>query len=135
MPYKLKSPFDFSFISKYGKVFKVFDDQDGGNVCFGTEKNGKRYFVKFAGAPQARYDGKIEDAIARLKASVKVYQDIGKHPSLIRFISTEEIGGGFAVIFEWTDAKRRCPLTFLSASYCYRRVQRRATAQAGRKFR
>jgi len=104
IPYKLKSPFDFSFLSKYGKVFKVFDDQDGGNVCFGTEKDGKRYFVKFAGAPQARYDGKIEDAIARLKASVKVYQDIGNHPGLIRFIGSEEIGGGFAVLYEWTDA-------------------------------
>ena len=104
VPYKLKSPFDFSFLSKYGKVFKVFDDQDGGNVCFGAEKDGKRYFVKFAGAPQARYDGKVEDAIARLKASVKVYQDIGNHPGLIRFIGSEEIGGGFAVLFEWRNA-------------------------------
>ena len=104
VPYKLKSPFDFSFIGKYGKVFKVFDGQDGGNICFGAEKDGKRYFVKFAGAPQARYDGKIEDAINRLKASVGVYKDIGEHPSLIRFIGAAEIGGGFAVIFEWTDA-------------------------------
>ena len=104
VPFKLKSPFDFSFLAKYGKVFKVFDDQDGGNICFGVEKGSMRYFVKFAGAPQARYDGKIEDAIARLKASVQVYHDIGKPPSLIRFIGAEEIGNGFATIFEWTDA-------------------------------
>ena len=104
VPYKLKESFDFSFLSKYGKVFKAFDDQDGGNVCFGVEKADKRYFVKFAGAPQARYNGKIEDAISRLKASVRVYQDIGAHPNLIRFIKAEEIGGGFAVVFEWTDA-------------------------------
>ncbi|MDR1700883.1 MAG: phosphotransferase, partial [Lachnoclostridium sp.] len=105
VPYKLKAPFDFTFLEKYGKVFKVFDDQDGGNVCFGVEKYGKRYFIKFAGAPQARYNGKIEDAIDRLKASVQVYQNIGEHPNLIRFIEAEEIGGGFAVIFEWTDAQ------------------------------
>lgn len=104
VPYKLKSPFNFSFLSKYGKAFKVFDDQDGGNVCFGVQKDGKRYFVKFAGAPQAHYDGKTEDAIARLKAAVPVYQAIGEHPNLIRFISTDKIGGGYAVIFEWTDA-------------------------------
>ena len=104
VPYRLKAPFDFSFISKYGRVFKVFDGQDGGNVCFGVENEGERYFVKFAGAPQARYDGKTEDAIARLKASVKVYRDIGEHPSLISFIKAEEIGGGFAVIFKWTKA-------------------------------
>jgi len=104
IPYKLKEPFDFSFLGKYGTVFKAFDDQDGGNVCFGIEKDDKRYFVKFAGAPQARYDGKPEDAITRLKASVEVYQNIGEHPSLIRFIKAEEIGGGFVVLFEWTDA-------------------------------
>ncbi len=85
VPYKLKESFDFSFLSKYGKVFKAFDDQDGGNVCFGVEKADKRYFVKFAGAPQVRYNGIIEDAISRLKASVRVYQDIGAHPNLIRF--------------------------------------------------
>lgn len=28
---------------------KVFDDQDSGNICFGTEKDGQRYFIKFAG--------------------------------------------------------------------------------------
>ena len=104
IPYRLKSPYDFSFLAKYGTVFKVFDAQDGGNVCFGVEKDCKRYFVKFAGAPQARYDGKIEDAITRLKASVQVYQDIGEHPGLIRYIGAEEIGGSFAVIFEWSDA-------------------------------
>ena len=49
IPFKLKSPFDFSFLSEYGRVFKVFDDQDSGNICFGTEKDGQRYFIKFAG--------------------------------------------------------------------------------------
>ncbi len=45
IPFKLKSAFDFSFLSEYGRVFKVFDDQDSGNICFGTEKDGQRYFV------------------------------------------------------------------------------------------
>ena len=51
VPYKLKASFDFSFLSKYGKVFKVFDNQDSGNICFGVADGDKRYFVKFAGAP------------------------------------------------------------------------------------
>ena len=104
IPLKLKEPFDFSFLNKYGKVFKAFDDQDGGNVCFGTVNDDKRYFVKFAGAPQVRYSGETEEATTRLKASVRVYQDIGEHPNLIKFAYAEEIGGGFASIFEWTDA-------------------------------
>ena len=46
-----ESPFDFSFISKYGTIFKVFDDRNSGNICFGVKTDdGKCYFIKFAGA-------------------------------------------------------------------------------------
>ncbi|MBP3950925.1 phosphotransferase [Bacillus suaedae] len=104
IPYKLKAPFDFSFIGQYGKVFKVFDDQDSGNICFGVENAGRKYFVKFAGAPTERYSGKPEEAIEKLKASVLIYQDLA-HPTLITFIRAQEVGNGFAVIFEWTDGE------------------------------
>jgi len=108
IPFKLKSPFDFSFISNYGKVFKVFDDQDSGNICFGVKADdGKRYFVKFAGALTCRYDGRvvggIAGAIERLKATVPIYQDLA-HSTLNRFVRAEEIGGGFAFVFDWVDA-------------------------------
>jgi aminoglycoside phosphotransferase (APT) family kinase protein len=104
IPYKLKSPFDFSFIKQYGEVFKIYDDQDSGNICFGVEKGDKRYFIKFAGAPTEQYSGKPDEAIARLKSTVSIYQDLA-HPNLIRFIKAEEVGGGFAAIFEWTDGE------------------------------
>ena len=84
-------------------MFKVFDGQDSGNLCFGVKDGDKRYFVKFAGAPAARYDGQPEDAIIRLKETVPIYEDLA-HPNLIRFLEAEEIGGGFALIFEWVDA-------------------------------
>ena len=42
IPFKLKSTFDFSFMKEYGTVFKVYDDQDSGNICFGTEKDEKK---------------------------------------------------------------------------------------------
>jgi serine/threonine-protein kinase len=108
IPYRLKSPFDFSFIRKYGTVFQVFDNQDSGNICFGIQgDDGKRSFVKFAGAATARYDGRtvggIEGAIARLKATVSIYRDLA-HPTLNRFIKAEDISGGFAVVFDWVDA-------------------------------
>jgi serine/threonine-protein kinase len=66
-------------------------------------KGGKRYFVKFAGAPTAQYNGETADAIVRLKETVPIYEALA-HPSLIRFVRAEEIGGGFAMIFEWVDA-------------------------------
>lgn len=106
IPYKLKAPFNFSFISKYGKVFKVFDDQDSGNICFGTERDGNRYFIKFAGAPTDRACVSAEEAIANLKRTVPIYRDLA-HPTLIKYIDSEEIAGGFAMVFEWINGE--CP--------------------------
>lgn len=67
--FKMGEKFDFSFLKKYGKVFKVFDDQDSGNICFGIESQGGRIFVKFAGAKTAEYNGDISEAIKRLKTT------------------------------------------------------------------
>lgn len=53
-------------------MFKVYDDQDSGNICFGTEKDGQRYFVKFAGAPTEQFGGDPADAISRLKATLPI---------------------------------------------------------------
>lgn len=102
VPFKLKAPFDFSFIGKYGKVFKVFDDQDSGNICFGTEKDGHKYFIKFAGAPTKEYNGTAREAIERLKSTLPIYENL-KHKNLIEFVSAEEIGGGFAMVFKWAE--------------------------------
>jgi len=55
VPYKLEAPFDFSFISKYGKVFKAFDEQGSGNISFGMKNGDMKYFIKFAGAPKPNY--------------------------------------------------------------------------------
>jgi serine/threonine-protein kinase len=102
LPYKIKAPFDFGFIGKYGKVFKIFDDQDSGNICFGCEKNGDKFFIKFAGAPTER--GYLDNAVARLEAAVPIYR-ILRHPGLIDFIKAEETGGGFAMVFRWADGE------------------------------
>jgi len=100
IPYKLKAAFDFSFLSRYGRVFKIFDDQDSGNICFGTERDGKLYFVKFAGAPTEAYTGTPQEAVDRLKATLPVYEAL-HHDHLIEFVKGEEIGGGFVLVFRW----------------------------------
>ncbi|WP_199413562.1 hypothetical protein [Coprococcus sp. AF21-14LB] len=66
-------------------MFKVYDDQDSGNICFGTEKDGQRYFIKFAGAPTERYNGNPADAIARRKATLPVYSEL-QHENLIEYV-------------------------------------------------
>lgn len=98
---RLKEPFDFDFLHRYGSVFTVFDEQSSGNLCFGVEKAGKRYFVKLAGARTINdHDLPVEDAIARLRAAVPKYQDL-EHPSLIRLIESTEIKDGYVLVFDW----------------------------------
>lgn len=109
VPYKLKAPFDFSFINKYGKVFKVFDDQDSGNICFGIKSGDEKYFLKFAGAPTERACVSAEEAVSNLKRIVPIYKDLA-HPNLIKLVDVEEIGGGFAMAFEWVDAECMHPM-------------------------
>ena len=102
IPFKLKSAYDFSFLGEYGRVFQVFDDQDSGNICFGMEKEDQRYFVKFAGAPTDCGEGTPAEAVERLKAAMPVYQDL-RHKNLIELVEGRETGGGFALVFRWTE--------------------------------
>lgn len=99
----MREKFDFEFLARYGRVFKAFDDQDSGNICFGVEKNGERYFVKFAGAPTARGGVSLEEAISNLRATLPVYEAL-RHENLIELLYAEDVGGGFAMVFRWVDA-------------------------------
>lgn len=45
VPCALQEAFDLSFLRQWGKVFRVFDQQDSGNLCFGLEDGAHRYFV------------------------------------------------------------------------------------------
>ena len=103
--FQMKETYDFSFISKFGKVFRVFDQSSSGCICFGVEKYGKRYFLKFAGAHTVNDAIRnIEDTILRLKYSVPKYKEM-KHPLLVNLIDAMEIGGGYLTVFDWFDGE------------------------------
>ena len=103
-PIRLKRPFDFNFLSRYGEVFKVIDNFYGsGNICFGTVQGGKKYFVKFAGAPKEKFESGAEQAIGWLKDARRAYEDLS-HESLIQLVNSEEAGEGYVNVFEWIDA-------------------------------
>jgi serine/threonine-protein kinase len=85
----MKNPFDFSFLFKYGNVFKVFDAKDSGNICFGIADGDNKYFVKFAGVPTERSCVSVDEAVANLKCTVPIYNDFS-HPNLIKFINAEK---------------------------------------------
>ena len=102
--YELQQPFNMNFVSKYGRVFKVFDKQDSGCICFGVQTKDERLFVKFAGARPVRYKGTQENAILGLRAASKAYKDL-KNSNLVSFINGVDIENGYVAIFQWTDAE------------------------------
>ena len=57
-------------------MFCVLDGQDSGNICFGTELNGSRYFIKFAGAQPVRYSGDPADTVQRLQSASAVWAQL-----------------------------------------------------------
>jgi serine/threonine-protein kinase len=102
--FRMGEAHDFSFLSEIGRVFRAFDAMDSGNICFGVECDGKRYFVKYAGARTMDYKGEISDAVARLKAAVRVYENL-QHPALIRLVRHFPVGDGYAAVFDWVDGE------------------------------
>lgn len=90
------------WLHSLGTVFRIYDDQDSGNLCFGVNGADGKLFVKFAGAPTARYDGDPADAVIRLKEAVPIYRHL-VHPSLIRLLSDGETAGGYAAVFRWAE--------------------------------
>src|SRR5690554_14703 len=101
---RLKEEHDFSWLKKYGKVFKVFDEQDSGNICFGVEKDGIKRFIKYAGAKTIEYSGDPLDAVRRLINATTNYKDL-KHPHLIQFTESYEISSGYATVFDWFNGE------------------------------
>ena len=105
IPCKLKEPFDFSFLGKYGKVFKVFDEQASGCICFGVVDGEKKYFIKFAGVRTINnHDLPVSDAVARLKAAAPKYTELA-HPLLINLLEAKSIGNGYMLVFGWEDGE------------------------------
>ena len=103
LPVRLRAPHDLSFVGRWGHVFAVLDQQDSGNLCLGVEGSAGRVFVKYAGAPTARYDGSVETAVVNLRRSAVVYRDLA-HPSLATLREAVDVGAGHALVFDWTDA-------------------------------
>ncbi|MCL2775415.1 MAG: hypothetical protein FWD71_19030 [Oscillospiraceae bacterium] len=106
LPCRTSEPFDFSFLKEYGRVFKVFDNQDSGCICYGVSDGEHRYFIKFAGVKTMRHHqhSHIPDAVDRIKAAVPKYIDMA-HPLLIRLIEAKEVGGGYISVFDWFDGE------------------------------
>ncbi|WJH36627.1 serine/threonine-protein kinase [Paenibacillus sp. CC-CFT747] len=106
--FPLQEPHDFGWLSELGEVFAVFDQQDSGNLSFGLMKDGKRSFVKYAGARPVDYQGNPNDAIRRLQQAVPVYEAL-EHEHLIRLVDHFRTPEGYAAVFDWAEGESLHP--------------------------
>lgn len=108
--FQLKQPHDFVFLARLGRVFCVYDRLISGFLGFGLARaDGRRIFVKYAGAQPTQYAGTPEDAVARLRQAAGHYDALA-HPALNRKIAQFETLDGFGLVFEWFDGIPLAPL-------------------------
>jgi len=95
---------DFSFLSKYGEVFCVFDQNDSGNISFGLEDDKNKYFIKIAGVRTAEYSGQPKDAVETLKNSSTLYYEL-KSPNLIELVEHYALDDLYIAVFKWVEGE------------------------------
>ena len=103
MAYHARREPDLRWLSAYGRVFSVWDQQSSGNLCFGVEGKFGKLFVKYAGADTVNYRGRPSDTVAALRAAMPLYEE-NDHPALTRLLAHGPAGEGYAAVFAWRDA-------------------------------
>jgi hypothetical protein len=100
----IERPMDY--LTRVGTVFARFgaDTQDSGNVSYGVEIDGIRYFVKTAGepghTPYLTHAERVEllHTAARLAGSVR-------HPALPAYHGSIESAEGPMLFYDWSDGE------------------------------
>lgn len=100
--FHLKEAHDFSFLSKYGRLFCVFDQNDSGNISFGVKAGNTKYFIKVAGAKTAESDRDTQESVEILKNAIILYETL-KHPSLIELAEHYEHKDLYIAVFKWSE--------------------------------
>ena len=91
------------YLSQAGAVFATFDarTQDSGNVSFGVESNGRRWFVKTAGDPaDPRPFLPHEARVALLLNAQRLARSVS-HPALPSLRGVTQSAWGPMLIYEW----------------------------------
>lgn len=94
-----------AWLESAGTVFACFDQQDSGNVSFGVEVGGHRYFVKTAGAPGALGLPLAHSERTALLANAERLARSVSHPALTRFVQSCDCAWGLALVYEWADGE------------------------------
>jgi serine/threonine-protein kinase len=94
-----------SYLQRVGHIFAVFNTQNSGNISYGVEVNGVRYFVKTAGDPTNTqpYLSHLQ-RVALLRNAVQLAQSTD-HPALCRLYHVIESPQGPLLVYEWIDGE------------------------------
>lgn len=94
------------FLTRAGRVFAAFDQrtQDSGNVSYGVEEAGCRYFVKTAGAPGAQAFLGHAERVRWLRNAVRVAGAV-VDPVLVPLLNVIESAHGPMLVYEWVDGE------------------------------
>lgn len=106
---RLKAPHDLSWTSRFGRVFCVFDQLISGNLGLGIEEEGRKYFIKYAGAPTLGYAGDPRLAAESLRRADDIYQEL-RHRCLTSRLEAFETRNGFGVVFPWFEGFALAPM-------------------------
>lgn len=98
----MKEEYNFSWLTKIGKVFAVFPQNDSGNISFGVDNSKEKFFIKVAGLKTAESVRTKEDAIASLIQAMPIYENI-KHSNLISLVKHYYIHDIYIAIFKWVE--------------------------------
>ena len=99
--FQLAAPEDFGWLKKYGTVFKVWDQQSSGNLCFGVDGPWGKLFIKYAGAHTLRFEGDPAEAVYTLQQAMPLYEV--RHLALVKLLAHGPVNGGYAAVFAWQD--------------------------------
>lgn len=102
--YRLAEPADLSFLREYGRVFRVFDDNDSGNISFGVDDGNRKTFIKLAGARTVNACNSPDKAVAILRRAEAVNRDIA-HANIVRYIGAIEYFPYFGLMFDWSEGE------------------------------
>lgn len=94
------------FLEGIGEVFAVFDEQtqDSGNVSYGWQNGGHRYFIKTAGAPEAKAFLDHADRVCWLENAIKIARSV-EHQALPNLVNVIRSTHGPMLVYKWADGE------------------------------
>lgn len=100
--FHLAQPDNLDFVREYGRVFRVFDDHDSGNISFGVDNGLQRRFIKLAGARTTLAGIPPHLAVENLRRAERIYTDIA-HPHIVTYLESIQHAPYFGLVFDWVE--------------------------------